>query len=205
MQMTFYFDQSKCMGCNTCTVACKEWNGVNPGPVRWRRQNTYEEAGGIFSFVMSCNHCEEPACMAACGTGAITKRSDGIVTVDRDKCQELKSCVSACSFAVPKLAEDKQEPSRQDSWMIGINHPMQKCDFCSGRIDKGEKTACIESCPAYALDCGTEEYIKAMYPEAVKLNKTDFPYAYSAENPYKDTGPSIYIKKARGFKITKAV
>ena len=46
------------MACNACTVACKDWNQVNPGPVRWRVQETHELAGPVFdNLSMACNHC----------------------------------------------------------------------------------------------------------------------------------------------------
>ena len=41
IQYAFYFDQTRCMSCNSCTVACKDWNQVEPGPVAWRKQFTY--------------------------------------------------------------------------------------------------------------------------------------------------------------------
>ncbi len=110
MQLGFYFDQSRCIGCNACSVACKDWNQVNPGPVRWRRQQNYENGNSVFeNLTMSCNHCEEPACMNACPYNAITKTDDGIVYVDRNTCQGALSCVTACPFAKPQVAEDKQE------------------------------------------------------------------------------------------------
>ena len=89
MRFAFYFDQTRCMSCNSCSVSCKDWNQVNPGPVRWRKVNTYKADGGpiaMFNLAMSCNHCEEPACLAACSQNAIIKKDNGIVYVDRSKC-----------------------------------------------------------------------------------------------------------------------
>jgi anaerobic dimethyl sulfoxide reductase subunit B (iron-sulfur subunit) len=82
-------------------------------------------------------HCGKPACVAVCPTGAIRKRAeDGIVVVDRDKCNGCQDCFSACPYDVPQFGDD------------GI---MQKCDFC---IEIRGEPACAVSCPAEALNFG---------------------------------------------------
>ncbi len=190
-QLAFYYDQSRCMGCNACTVACKDWNQLNPGPVNWRKQDTHEMNGGFFPLAMGCNHCEEPACKNVCSHGAITKSDDGIVLIDRSKCQNLQACISACPFAKPQIAGDRQEPNPVVGWQI--KHPAQKCTMCKDRLDKDEKPTCVLSCVGRALDFGTVESIQKKYPDAVRLNSNDFPYAYV--NNRTDTKPSIFIKK----------
>ncbi len=196
-KLAFYFDQTKCGACNACTVACKDWNQVNPGPVAWRKQFTYEtntsDGKRFFPLAMSCNHCDEPACKSACPQGAITKDADnGIVTVDRTVCIGIQSCIKACPFAKPMIADDKQEPMPLTTWHI--QHPMQKCTACSeDRLKNNLKPACVASCVGRALDFGTIEYITTTYSDAVRLNPTDFPYAYV--NNQTDTGPNFYVKK----------
>lgn len=194
-QYAFYFDQSRCGACNCCTVACKDWNQLNPGLVNWRVQFTYEipdKKPYFFPLSMGCNHCENPACVAACAVKAIIKDVDsGAVHVDRDKCQGLRSCITACPYAKPQLADDKQEPKRRSSWLV--THPMQKCDMCSERRARGEKPICVTSCIGRALDFGLVEDIKTAYPGAVRLNKNQFPYAYK-NNVADDTNPSFFIK-----------
>lgn len=190
-QYAFYFDQTRCMSCNSCTVACKDWNQVEPGPVAWRKQFTYEKDGGFFPLSMGCNHCEEPACKTACSQNAITKDENGIVYVDRDICVGLQLCIQACPFAKPQIATDKQEPNRMYGWQIA--HPMQKCDMCKDRLNTGEKPACVASCVGRALDFGTKDYILSKYTGAVQLNPNDFPYAYV--NNQDDTKPSFYVKR----------
>ncbi len=201
MRRTFVFDQEKCMACNACTVACKNWNQVNPGPVRWRKQYTHETDEGFFPMAMSCNHCEEPACLTACAVEAISKRSsDGVVYIDRDKCIGLQACISACPFAEPKIAGDQQEPVQYNGWQI--KHPMQKCDFCMDRIDKGQKPTCVEACPSLALDSGDYDEMMDKYAgfgiTLEPLTKAAFPYAYEGTND--TTQPSFLIHK-RGSQV----
>ena len=106
-QYGFYFDSAKCTGCKTCQVACKE-NYHLPTHNLFRR--VYHYAGGswepteagfyapvdTFSYQvsMSCNHCADPACVAACPTGAMQKDPEtGIVTTDHELCAGCQACV----------------------------------------------------------------------------------------------------------------
>jgi len=43
MQMGFYFDQTRCIGCFTCIVACKDWHDIPAGPASWRWVHTIEK------------------------------------------------------------------------------------------------------------------------------------------------------------------
>ena len=205
-QLAFYFDQNRCMGCNACVVACKDWNDVKPGPADWRRL-TVEESGTfpnvtVFNLVMSCNHCTHPACAAACPMGAIYKREeDGIVIVDRSICQNLRSCAVACPYGAPQFGDDKSEPVQDPSWKV--EHPMQKCTFCWDRLAEGKLPSCVASCPQRALDCGTVDEITAKYPQAVKT-VVGFPNTDrdSQGNPLEqDTMPNIYFKPKVNPKI----
>ena len=66
-QYGFFFDQSRCYGCQACATACKDWNGIAPGPEKW--MTVYEWETGTFprtrihTLAFSCGHCEEPACV----------------------------------------------------------------------------------------------------------------------------------------------
>ncbi len=189
----FFFDQTKCVGCKTCTVACKMYYDVKPGAVSYRNHLTYEAdngVGGYYNFVQACNHCEDPACLTACGVQAISKRPDGIVEVDRNKCQNLRTCISACPFAQPGIADDKQEPLSKETWMI--KHPMQKCNMCVELLDKGEETVCVAACPAHAIYVGDYDEIMRTYPDVEQITPGKFPYAY--ENNTNDTNPSLLVR-----------
>ena len=200
MRYAFYLDQTRCMCCNACTVACKDWNQVNPGPVRWRKADTYELNDSFFPFSMSCNHCEEPACQAACTAGAIEKTETGIVYVDKEKCQGIQACITACPFAAPHIADDKQEPEKKSAWII--NHPMQKCDMCMERVNKAQRPVCVAACPAHALDFGDYDMLRSKYADAEPLNPTKYPYAYA--NNTTETGPSYLIKPRLPLTVVKA-
>jgi anaerobic dimethyl sulfoxide reductase subunit B (iron-sulfur subunit) len=168
-QYGFFCDVSRCVQCHTCEVACQGVHNLEPG-IHWRR--VAETWSGEFPnvtrafFSQACMHCAEPACLEVCPTGAITKRAeDGIVVVDRDKCNGCRDCLPACPFGVPQF---------------GADGTMQKCDFC---IESGREPACVVSCPAEALHYGTMEEL----PE--------FAAGKSAEKLSGPTEPSIVILK----------
>ena len=80
-----------------------------------------------------CEHCLNPACVAACPSGAIYKREeDGIVLIDQDKCRGWRMCVSGC-------------PTRR-SITTGRAGKSEKCIFCYPRIEAGQPTVCSETC-----------------------------------------------------------
>ena len=80
-----------------------------------------------------CEHCLNPACVAACPSGAIYKREeDGIVLIDQDKCRGWRMCVSACPYKKIYF-----------NWKSGKS---EKCIFCYPRIEMGEPTVCSETC-----------------------------------------------------------
>ena len=73
-------DLNRCVGCQTCTIACKHSNDTPPG-VQWRRvldveQGQYPDVERLF-LVTGCQHCAEPSCVPVCPTGATRQREDG--------------------------------------------------------------------------------------------------------------------------------
>lgn len=98
-------------------------------------------------FPRSCLHCETPACVTVCPTGASYKRAeDGIVLVDEDKCIGCKLCSWACPYG-----------AREYSAVDGV---MKKCTLCVDRIynehlDEAERVpACVQACPTRARHFG---------------------------------------------------
>ena len=157
MQWGFYFDQTRCTGCLTCVVACKDWHDIPAGPANWIRVKTIEEGQfpnlRVSSLFICCYHCAKPNCIKVCPVQAIKKMENGVVMVDRETCMgndNCKLCLSACPYDAPQFgAED--------------NAKMQKCDFCIERLEDGKKPICVASCPMRALDAGPIDELKRRY------------------------------------------
>ena len=159
-------DLSRCIGCNTCAVACKVSNNL-PKDVWWNvvhtegrdfadtSKGTYGGEMQLSWLPVNCMHCENAVCEEVCPTGATVKRDDGIVTVDEETCIGCKSCMEACPYDVRRLIENEPEyylelPIGDPAAKSHKGRTVEKCDFCAGRIDRGEKPACMELCPGRA-------------------------------------------------------
>ena len=132
-------DTGRCIGCQSCAVACKRENKVPLGVFRtWVK--TVEK--GRFPDVsrghlpINCNQCEEPVCVSVCPVKATYQREDGIVLVDPHRCIGCRYCKAACPYEVRYLDPQK--------------HMIAKCYFCHHRLDAGQLPACVEACPTNA-------------------------------------------------------
>ena len=180
MQMGFHFNQSRCIGCHTCSIACKDWHDIQAEPVNWRRVATIEEGKYPDVFVaflsLSCCHCAQPACVEVCPMDAITKRlEDGIIMVDKDKClgkDKCNLCQEACPYQIPQFGSEE-------------NAKMQMCTFCVDRLAEGKKPICVDACPVYALDFGPLDELRDKYGNGTE----GAGFVYSAK-----TSPSIVFK-----------
>jgi len=160
-------DLDTCVGCHACAVACKEWNsGGMSGPltdedpsgrglcvVGLNRAPGHEAESDAtkppmtLHFPRSCLHCETPACVSVCPTGASYKRAeDGIVLVDEDKCIGCKLCSWACPYGAREYSE--------------VEGVMKKCTLCVDRIynehipEESRQPACVQACPTRARHFG---------------------------------------------------
>ncbi len=139
-------DINRCVGCQTCTIACKHTNDTPPG-VQWRKvldveQGVFPDVQRLF-LVVGCQHCAEPPCVPVCPTGATQQRADGLVTMDYDTCIGCGYCAVACPYQARTIVHDKKwffgQATEQE---IAVAHDERlgvanKCTFCQDRIDDG--------------------------------------------------------------------
>lgn len=155
-QYAFFFDQNRCYNCHACVVACRDWNDIQPGPVKWLRLLQWEK--GVWPTMRmntcfaTCYHCENPVCVDACTHHALFKEDKyGAVLLDEDLCEGDRNCWKACPYGAPQYEDDAP------------GTPMSKCDMCYDRLEQGELPICVMSCPGRALDFGTLEDMEAKY------------------------------------------
>jgi len=156
-------DVTRCVGCGSCAVACKLYNGLNwdeaspaigeeaaLSAANWTAVRTYgmerDNKQSVLRFVKKqCLHCLDPACASACFVGAFRKTPEGPVVYNERICVGCRYCMLACPFSIPKYEWDALFPR------------VRKCQMCFPRIKQGEMPACAGACPTEALKFGKRE------------------------------------------------
>lgn len=153
-QMGFLLDQKWCIGCQACVTGC-QMRHRTPDDVQLRTATSFEQQPVGPWISVACNHCEDPACVSVCPTGATIKREDGIVAHDPEVCIGCQSCIKACPYGHPVYLEEENRIIR--------------CDMCAARLDAGDVPACVEACPMKILTVDTVENNEAAggVPEGV--------------------------------------
>lgn len=152
-------DLNRCVGCHSCTVACKEENFLPPG-IFWNR--VFDLETGTFPAVRRtflprpCMHCEQAPCVDACPTRATAKREDGIVSIDYERCIGCRYCMIACPYDSRFYHEKERlyfpghSPTQYErfGWRanpIGVQvhqvKVVEKCTFCLHRLEKAQQKA----------------------------------------------------------------
>ncbi|MCL5947190.1 MAG: 4Fe-4S dicluster domain-containing protein [Chloroflexi bacterium] len=176
-------DLRKCIGCQSCTVACKSENGVPLGSFRtWvdvsqigqtvpasggetvTESGTYQQQIKVLNIPKLCNHCDEPPCVEVCPVKATFKRADGLVLVDPRLCIGCGTCVNACPYGA--------------RYLNPVSRTADKCTFCVQRIDQGLLPACVTSCVGHArifgdLNDPTSEVSKLISQHQVQVRKPE--------------------------------
>lgn len=152
------------MSCRACEVACKTEFDIQAGQGRRRRviEKTIVDAGDkvrTFFISLACNHCEKPACIAACpdetkdasGKKALWKDEDGsssngvvgVVRVDAARCIGCRRCEWACPYGAPQFNPETEK--------------IHKCEMCFQRWTNSDmhiskkKPACVVQCMGQSI------------------------------------------------------
>ncbi|MEF8894530.1 4Fe-4S dicluster domain-containing protein [Halodesulfurarchaeum sp.] len=167
-------DLQKCVGCDSCTVACKAENRTPPGVTY---NVVMEHEHGEFpnttrtNVPRPCMQCETPSCVQVCPVSATYKMENGIVNIDYDRCIGCRYCMIACPYGARYLdfGDDYEDEvmsageitspeygvdrgSREDGKSPQAN--ARKCTFCYHRLGRGEEPACVETCIGDARNFG---------------------------------------------------
>jgi Fe-S-cluster-containing dehydrogenase component len=139
-RMAMVIDLDACVGCHACAAVCKQENNIELGSF-WSNVLDIGPTGKfpdveMYFLPVLCQQCDDPACVAACPTGASYKRKDGIILVDNDRCIGCQYCVMACPYGM-----------RCYNHEAGV---VEKCTLCAHRVDAEDKPACVKTCPAKA-------------------------------------------------------
>lgn len=209
--MAVLIDITKCIGCESCSVACKLYNkldfkapprNVKDGVVdlddnRWTVIQERKTADDRLRFVKKqCLHCLEPACASACFSKAIQKdKETGAVVYYPDLCVGCRYCLVACPYSIPKYQWNEQFPQ------------VAKCQMCESRVEHGDAPACVSACPTGALLSGKREDLLA---KAHKIIDSDSRYVNHVYGEHEVGGAEwMYISdvpfEELGFKMVSDV
>ena len=176
-------DTTRCQGCRGCQSACKQWNllpGVvtsfsatqtNPPSLNAATYNVVEfyeltDDQGDLSWHFAqkrCLHCLRPRCVPTCPVGAIIKRDDGAVVVDRELCIARQTC--ECPFGrVPGIGQ----PGLLT--FDSVEGKAFKCTFCWDRQEEGLEPACARTCPPSAIEFGERDELIAQARARIQDN-----------------------------------
>lgn len=165
-------DLNRCLACQACVIACNMENNIpHSTPESFRdkkmtlrtkvvplaREGKYPNFK-VDIYPVLCNQCENPACVAACPTGATYKREDGIVLINWDKCIGCRYCMAACPYGARNYIQMEDPKAYHNPAALppgnDQNRPpkgkVDKCTFCAHFVDQGGQPACVIACPGEA-------------------------------------------------------
>lgn len=139
MKGGFRYEIDKCVSCLACVAACKLING---GSAPWRQVLSDNPKGypdlPVHNLSIACNHCEAPACLAACPAAAYyIDKVTGAVLLSEERCIGCNYCYWSCPFDAPQLNKRS-----------GV---IEKCHFCIERQKNNLEPSCTSACPTGAL------------------------------------------------------
>ncbi len=142
-------------------------------------------------FLVLCNHCENPPCVRVCPTKATFKLANGITMQDMHRCIGCRFCMAACPYGsrsfnwvdprkgIKPEFENKDYPTRTK----GV---VEKCTFCSERLQAGKMPACVEAAPKGGMFFGDIEDPNSEVRKIVTGKLT------VRRKPDLGTGPTVY-------------
>jgi len=172
-------DIPKCIGCRSCEYACQEAAGFEPPPIKTfedksvfeqarrpeprshtvinRYSNPKDAADPIYNK-FNCMHCIDPACMSACLVSAFSKRKDGPVVYDKNRCMGCRYCMVACPFEIPSYDYD-----------MPLTPQVRKCNLCAHLVpDQQEVPACVKICPEEVMTYGKRSELLELAHEKIR-------------------------------------
>ncbi len=155
-------DLAKCKNALACQSACNKHHYVT-GDNAWVKVYKMQETKDTSPYWMpvTCQHCDEPACVTVCPVDATFKRQDGLVLIDNERCIGCRFCMAACPYSTrvfnwsePDQGEIKlememhgTESTAEHAGLPSVVGTVDKCDFCPHSIKNNELPHCVSACP----------------------------------------------------------
>ena len=173
-------DQERCIGCEACTVACKNENRGAQGWIRVETLNAKQKdipRGEFPDLKMHflphvCQHCDHPPCAEACPLEALVKQENGVVLLDEATCDGCQTCLDACPYEALNFNAETDKA--------------EKCNLCSHRLEQGLEPFCVICCEGQAIYFGDLNDPDSRISRIVATGNT---YQLLIEE---GTGPGVY-------------
>ena len=138
-------DQTLCLACRECEVACSLVQEGECNPALSRIRVEFDDFKPGLPTVLVCKQCDWPACLYACAARwpdpAISIDPDtGARVIDPEKCKGCGDCLRACPLTPERTVIGFHK--------VGKRRVYFKCDLCAGRP---EGPVCVQLCPGKAL------------------------------------------------------
>jgi formate dehydrogenase iron-sulfur subunit len=195
MRKGMLVDVSRCIGCRSCQVSCKQWwqlpasvsvnRGTHENPpdlsaytwnkVVYREAESEGKKRWLFTR-KACMHCTDAVCVWVCPTFARGYHPQGFVETDQERCIGCGRCVEYCPFGMPRLGQ--HDASGRIAVKVSTPRLVSySCAFCKDRLETGASPACAKACPTQAIRFGNLADLTKEGEARVNRIRSDYPKA----------------------------